>query len=34
MKTIMNVVRDLFNAWMEARSNEAQYYSNHSHIEK
>ena len=34
MKAIIHFVRVLYNAWMEARSNEAQYYSNHSHIEK
>jgi len=33
MKTIKHAVRDLFNAWMEARAAQAKYYSKHSHIE-
>jgi|APGre2960657404_1045060.scaffolds.fasta_scaffold17113_5 hypothetical protein len=33
MKAIIHFVRVLYNAWMEARSEQAKYYSKHGHIE-
>ncbi|MEY3746194.1 MAG: hypothetical protein RIQ76_720 [Pseudomonadota bacterium] len=33
MKSIRNAVWDLIHAWMEARAEQAKYYSKHNHIE-
>ena len=33
MNTIIHFVQNLFSAWMEARSEQAKYYSKHGHIE-
>ena len=33
MKNIERVIQDLWSAWIEARAQQAKYYSTHSHIE-
>jgi len=33
IKAIIHFVRVLYNAWMEAGSEQAKYYSKHGHIE-
>jgi hypothetical protein len=33
MKKIEQVFQDLWDAWIEARAQQAKYYNTHSHIE-
>lgn len=33
MKKIERVIQNLWSAWVEARAQQAKYYSTHSHIE-